>query len=252
MPVRKTNRGHGGLTGYLARFPDLSMLGSPGSPGNPGSPGPRFASAGSTHFESALEKDLFLLLRYQQHVTREVRFFEEQPLRIDYLDAGTPRHYTPDALIHYHGPRPSELVEAKYRTDLRKHLPKWRPGYQAAQAYCRSHGWVFRVRTEFSIRTPLLDHASFIPAFLGRTHDPDDTRLVLSEVQRQGESTVEAVMDALAPLKLPETQIITLDGPALRRATLLPVLWTLVAHGFVLLDVTRPPSLESALRPRVY
>ena len=244
MPVRTTNRGHGGLTGYLARLPMPSQ-------------GTRHHEAGFIQFESALEKDLFTVLRYLQHVTREVRWFEEQPLRIDYLGAaGEPRHYTPDALVHYPRGRVTELIEVKYRADLRLHLNDWRPKFQAARALCEARGWVFRVRTEHSIRTPLLDHASFFPPFLGRAHDPDDTRLVLDEVQRQGVSTPRAILDALSPL-VPQTlqtqTLLTgLDPHATRRAALLSVLWTLVAHGFVLLDVSCPPSLASVLRPVGY
>jgi TnsA endonuclease N terminal len=244
MPVRNTNRGYGGLTGHIANPPS-------NPPGHPS--GTRFPGTGFVQFESALEKDLFTLLRYQQHVTREVRSFEEQPLRIDYLGAaGQPRHYTPDALVHYQDGRPTELTEVKYRADLRKKLADLRPGFRAAQALCAERGWVFRVRTEYSIRTPLLAHAAFFPAYLGRTHQPDDVRLVLGEVQRQGNTTVGAVLDVLAPIRMPDGRLYALDQDALRRATLLSVLWTLVAHGFVLLDLSTPPGQYSALRPSVY
>lgn len=231
MPVRRTNRGYGGLTGHLG--------------GTRSEPGVRF--------ESALEKDLFNLLRYQRLVVKEVKSFEEQPVRIDFEDAeGTPRHYTPDVLIVYHGHRPPELIEVKYWAELRLKLKELRPGFQAAQAYCRARGWQFRVRTERSIRTPLLEHARFFPAYLNRDHQPDDIRTVLMEVQRQGETTVMAVLDQLAPDLTPQNAVAQLDEATLRRARLLAVLWTLVALGFVQIDLAVPPSCNSRLWARSY
>ena len=226
MPVRKTHRGHGGLTGYLA-----------GSRGQHG-----------VSFESLLEKDLFNLLRYQQKITREVWSYEERPLQISYLDAEGETHtYIPDSLVYYRSDRLPELIEVKYHAALLALRRELMPKFQAAKALCAERGWRFRVMTERSIHIPLLEHARFFPSYLDRQHDPDDLRSVLDEFRRQGKTTVGAVLDRLAPDLTPAGRIARLDDSTMRRAQLLGVIWTLVALGFILIDLQTPPTHSSAV-----
>src|SRR2546428_9188775 len=67
-----------------------------------------FRSHSAVAFESALERDLYLLLDFDSAVAR----FEEQPVTIPYRDpAGVSRTYTPDVPVYYH----SELADQQDR-----------------------------------------------------------------------------------------------------------------------------------------
>lgn len=224
MPVRKTNRGVGGLTGYVTK----------------GHRNARGTDDEAIFFESKLERDYYERLKFRQLITGEVDRFEEQPLTLEYQDAsGRTRRYTPDVLVVFTDPtRRPELVEIKYRAKLRKILPEMAPAYRAARALCAERGWRFRVQTEYSIRTPALKHARFFPKFLDRQHDPRLLSLVLDAIHPLESITVGGLLAQLACDPAP-------------RAELLSVIWTLVARQFLLIEDQTPPTVASVIRPAV-
>lgn len=224
MPVRKTNRGVGGLTGYVTK-------------------GYKNASGTDDEaifFESSLERDYYERLKFRCLITKEVAGFEEQPLTLEYQGtSGKTRRYTPDVLVVFTEPgRMPELVEIKYRAKLRKILAEMAPAYRAAKTLCAERGWRFRVQTEYSIRTPALKHARFFPKYLDRQHDPRLLALVLNATHLLESITVGQLLAQLA-------------CASASRAELLSVIWTLVARQFLLIDDQTPPSTASVIRPAV-
>lgn len=228
MPVRKTNRGIGGLTGHV---------GKGGNGGNGGGGDDSGEDDHAAFFESSLERDLYELLRYRRTVTGEVDRFEEQPLTLEYLDEhGKLRRYTPDTLVVFRDPdRAPELVEVKYWAQLLKNRRKMARAYRAARQLCVERGWVFRVMTEYTIRTPLLKHARFFPGYQDRQHDPRLLGLVLNAMQDTPSTTVRQLLDRLTSKNA-------------SRADLLSVIWTLVARRFLLIEDHLPPSPASVIR----
>jgi hypothetical protein len=134
-------------------------------------------------FESFLEEDFFVLLRFN----RLVASFEHQPVKVEWRDAtGKFRKYTPDVLVHYRTDLPeaagmlSMLCEVKpdlvedsktsrqyklpRREDEEENLLKW----AAAERYASKRGWDFKVYRESEIRTPYLHNARFLMRHLER------------------------------------------------------------------------------------
>jgi hypothetical protein len=189
-------------------------------------------------FESSLERDLFIILDFDQSVAS----FEEQPLHIPFTDdQGRPRIYTPDVLIYYHPnavsahQRPPLLAEVKYRHDLFKNWKELKPKFKAARSYTREQGWQrFRIFTEIEIRTPYLDNAKFLR---GYTH----TELVADEVHM--------LLDTLSTLRVatPQSLLFVCSEDMMRRAELMPVLWRLIAQNYIGCDLDEHLTMESAI-----
>ncbi len=190
-------------------------------------------------FESALERDFYLMLDFDPAVTR----FEEQPVRIAYRDPeGISRTYTPDVLVHYSSMPtkaklpPSRLYEIKYREDLRANWREYKPKFKAARRYAAQQGWVFRLVSEREIRTPYLKNATFLRSFRTRTVASEDCRRVVVTLAEVGGITPEALLALLSN----ERQ---------ERARLLAVLWHLVAHAQIGTDLMLPLTMYSRLWP---
>ena len=188
-------------------------------------------------FESALERDLYLLLDFDPAVA----YFEEQPVTITYQDpVGVNRRYTPDVLVHYiptlRGQRDHRSVryEIKYRDDLRTHWHEYRAKFKAARRYARSQGWVFRLITEREIRTPYLQNAKFLRQYRERRFDSGDRHQMLAILASRGEMEPEPLLALLSPDRW-------------ERARLLPVLWHLIAIGEVGADLTVPLTMSSRI-----
>lgn len=194
---------------------------------------------GAVEFESALERDFYLILDFDPAVAR----FEEQPVTIAYHDPeDISRTYTPDVLVHYHPAptaarlRPPRLYEIKYREDLRANWRDYRPKFKAAHRYAAQQDWVFRLISEREIRTPYLKNATFLRQFRTRTIASEDHRRVLTAFATAGQITPEALLTLLSS----EPQ---------ERARLLVVLWHLVALAQIGTDLTLPLTMRSRLWP---
>jgi hypothetical protein len=190
-------------------------------------------------FESALERDFYLILDFDPAVAR----FEEQPVKIAYRDPeGTSRTYTPDVLVHYHSVPPSaerrspRLYEIKYREDLRANWRAYKPKFKAARHYAAQQGWLFRLITEREIRTPHLKNATFLRPFRARTVASEDCCHVLTTLVSAGRIT-------------PAALLMRLSNDRQERARLLAVLWHLVAHAQIGADLTLPLTMHSRLWP---
>jgi hypothetical protein len=122
MPVRKVSNHSRNVIG---RFPSAKM-------------GRMIA------FESLLERDFIYLLEYDP----SVKWFEEQPLSIKYLQEGKQFQYTPDFHLLENGQH--VLVECKpqrfVETEENRHK------FAVARVWCRECGWEFRLMTDQQIR----------------------------------------------------------------------------------------------------
>lgn len=196
-----------------------------------------FRSHRAVSFESALERDFYVLLDFDPAVAH----FEEQPVTIAYQEPiGVRRTYTPDVLVHY---RPelihqrhhrSVLYEIKYRDDLRAHWQDYRSKFKAARRYARTQGWVFRLITEREIRTPYLKNATFLRQYQERELEGGDRHRILDLLAKQGETS-------------PETLLASSSADRWERARLLPVLWALIAAREVGADLTVPLTMHSRI-----
>lgn len=85
--------------------------------------------------------------------------YEEQPVRIEYVDAASRRRpYTPDVPVYYHDDFAASadthllLCEAKYREDLFANWKEYKPKIRAGRAHARRQGWHFVIITEREVR----------------------------------------------------------------------------------------------------
>lgn len=134
-------------------------------------------------FESTLEEDFFVLLRFNQLV----KSFESQTETVEWLDnAQKIRKYTPDVLVRYRqdfaesSNWPVVLCEVKPDFNDVSESPRRRKPprkeneeenqlkWVAATRYAAKRGWEFKVVRESEIRTPFFINARFLLRHLER------------------------------------------------------------------------------------
>lgn len=182
--------------------------------------------SGVTEHESALERDFVTLTTFRDASAR----ITSQPVTISFFEDGGSRRYTPDFLVHWSDGR-SELIEVKYRADLRERWRQLRPAFIAARAWAREHSATFRIATERSIRCPLLENAKRL---LPLRRAPLD-RTVADQLRTAFDSLADPTFGALAAAVPHE------------RAAVLGALWRMIARGELRADLTVPIGLQTRL-----
>lgn len=194
---------------------------------------------GGARFESALERDLMYILRFDINVDKYIA----QPVKIEYRDKdGRLRSYTPDIVIYHRKDIlpakniPTILGEVKYRDDLRKNFKELRPKFKAAIHYAKERGWKFKLLTDREIRTPYMANAKFL---LGYTNpDPypkcEIVEMVLDRVRELRETDVE-------------TLLVSIYRDKWNQAELLPVVWHLIAIRRIGNDLTQSITMRSKI-----
>ena len=191
-------------------------------------------------FESSLERDLLLLVHWDQ----EVEWYQSQPVKIEYSDSqGNSRSYTPDLLVSYralkHSGQPATtrkplLCEVKYRKDFAEQWSLLKPKFRAARAYAKSNGYEFRVMTEREIRTEYLKSIQFLWSYRFATfhqHHYEKLKAVLCEMEETDPSTL---LNACYTSK-------TLRGEALW------TLWCMIARGWIKCDLHKPLTMKTRI-----
>jgi len=184
-----------------------------------------------------------------------VEDFEVQAVQVPWTDKEGKRHtYTPDVLVRYRSDvpledrRPPMLCEVKPDLDAdgrtvggrsrksRKENPehnalKW----EAAEHIAAAKGWDFKVYFESEIRTPYLENARFLLAFLERPVEPRSETALLDNLARMGPMTAGDLLATITPDRQ-------------ERALILPTFYRLVATGGIEADLTEPFTLKSIVR----
>jgi len=182
--------------------------------------------SGVTEHESALERDFVALTSFLDASARIL----SQPITLSFLDGATLRRYTPDFLVHWSDGR-SQLIEVKYRADLREKWLQWRPAFLAARAWARERQASFRIATERSIRCAALENAK---------------RLLPLRVAPVDRALADQLRNTLACLSDPTFGALAASVPE-PRAAVLGTLWRMIARGELRVDLTVPIELRSPL-----
>jgi TnsA endonuclease C terminal/TnsA endonuclease N terminal len=187
-------------------------------------------------YESALERDFMLLMQFDA----EIDFYTPQPLTMPYRGSDGQMHkYTPDGLIEWRSDkrladtRPV-LVEIKYREAFQGEWRKWRALKRAAMGYANDRGWDFQIYTEREIRTPFLDNVRFLLPYKRRTSAPEIESWVIENLRDVIEST-------------PRDLITMLYRDKWNQASLIPVMWRLLAERRISFDITLPLNMQSPI-----
>lgn len=212
MPVRKIPKNYLSVTGKFSSAKNAASLG----------------------YESLLERDLMILLEYDDSVER----FEEQPVKIPFKKGIKP--YVPDILIHYLPTSSGEtrrpvLAEVKHTDDLKINKAKYAPKFEAASIYADERNWEWRIFTEKDIRTPYLDNLKFLREY--HSVKPDSILLheVIDYIQRvRGPVTLEALLQKLCPT---EDRVLHVA----------PAIWHLVATKRISVSLKTPLTMKSKM-----
>lgn len=196
---------------------------------------PKGKGIGDAQFESSLEGDYLALLEFSPLVES----FEVQPVRIWYELEGESRSYTPDVLVKFHpregdDMRSRQLVEVKYRQDLKENWSWYRQKLKAAIRFAKIEGYRFKVMTEKEIRTPYLTNARFLLPFRDMPIEDCHFGEVMDRMRRLRETD-------------PETLLASIYLDPWNRAKVLPVVWQCVAQGYIVADLTQPLTMRSRI-----
>jgi|SRR6516164_2622333 hypothetical protein len=188
----------------------------------------RSASTGCVEHESALERD-FVTLTLFDDAGAEIT---SQPVTIRFEHDGRARRYTPDFLVRS-SDGTGNLVEIKYRADLRTQWERLRPAFDAARRWAAAHDLRFRVATESTIRVVRLDIAKRLLPLRSAPMDATLAATALAAAAEMVCPTFQTLVDAL---------------PANREAAL-AVVWRLIARGRLRVDLTSPIRRDTRIVP---
>lgn len=180
-------------------------------------------ATGVAEHESALERDFVTLASFLDAGA----VVTAQPVTIRFEDEGRQRRYTPDFRVDWSDGR-CEIVEIKYRADLRAGWSRFRPGFAAARQWARSNGARFRIATERGIRGPRLEAAKRL---LPLRRAPVDAALAERAVAHV-RANAASFGDLVTALPVP-------------REAALAVVWRLIARGALVVDLTKPITAET-------
>ena len=188
--------------------------------------GSQSLETGVTEHESALERDFVTLASFADPGA----VVTSQPVTIRFKQGGQSRRYTPDFRIDW-STGASDLVEVKYRVDLRAGWSNLRPAFAAARRWAQEHGARFRIATDCGIRGARLEAAKRLLPLRNAPVDP-----------------------ALAELGVAKARVETMDFISLvdalpaSREVALGVVWRLIARGVLTVDLTAPILPGSSVR----
>lgn len=180
-------------------------------------------ATGLTEHESALERDFVTLTSF----TDAAAVVTAQPVTIRFKDEGRQRRYTPDFRVDWSDGR-IDIVEIKYRTDLRAGWSRFRPAFAAARNWASSNGARFRIATERGIRGPRLEAAKRLLPLRSAPVDAVLAERAIAYAHGHAISFGQLV-DVL---------------PASREAGL-AVVWRLIARGALVVDLTTPITADT-------
>jgi len=174
MPVRKVyNRGRN----IIGKFPSIKM-------------GRMIA------FESLIECDFIYLLDYE----KEVEWFEEQPLRIEYQFEEKILHYTPDFHLIERGR--DILVECKPEKFVNTEENQYKAS--VANYWCAQHGWEYQVVTGEQIRNGFrLKNIKLLTRYARYAIDPTMRGAIYILISHSpGKTTINEIAKAISPGEL--------------------------------------------------
>jgi len=180
--------------------------------------------SGAIEHESALERDFVILTSFADPDAVVV----SQPMTIRFEDEGCQRRYTPDFSVRWSDGR-FELVEVKYRADLRAKWSILLPGFSVARDLARERGGRFRIATDRSIRCPRLENAKRLLPLRRAVLDPGLAEPVLRATRSLTAPTFGKIIDAM-------------DSD---RAVALSAVWRLIAHGGLKVDLDAPIGFDT-------
>ncbi|MDF2119157.1 TnsA endonuclease N-terminal domain-containing protein [Roseiarcaceae bacterium H3SJ34-1] len=184
-------------------------------------------TTGVAEHESALERDFVTLVSFADAGA----VVTAQPITIWFEHEGRRRRYTPDFRVDW-TEGGIEIVEIKYRADLRTNWARLRPAFEAARRWTVANGARFRISTERGIRGCRLEAAKRLLPLRSTAIDSVLAEQVMVHV-REAPSFGELVGKLPVPLE-----------------AALGVVWRLIARGELTVDLDAPITPSTRVTAR--
>lgn len=189
-----------------------------------------FKGEKSVWYESLLERDLLILLEYNDMVLD----VEEQPVTIEYSNHnGNTVTYTPDYLVIFK-PLPlhstqsiypkSLLIEVKPYKELKKKFHEYRPRFKIATRYAQKNDYIFKLYDDRRIRGTELDNILLLKRYNKTLFDQTEEQRILDYLKSVGHTQIDHLLEALYATK-------TKQGIALSQ------LYQLIYHKKIGIDI---------------
>ena len=199
----------------------------------------RAPSGNSIHFESKLEHDIFILLKFDY----AIEYIVEQPVKIEFIDYYNKiRTYTPDLLVVYEQGETAKvkpnLIEVKYRAEVKNDPEHYQMISTVSQQVCEDEDWEFLLLTDKDINRYRLQNAKNLLMFeqLDDRHDYNEKVIdvILNALDKEQEST-------------PNDLINCLTNSQTQYAQYIPYLWHLIRWRDVGVDLNQPITMHSRI-----
>jgi len=210
-------------------------------------------------FEGPLEMAFYLIADFDW----AVEGFSPQPFKIEYYDTtGAPRHYFPDALIHFRTDRPASrrlrplLAEVKSGKSILEEGELHTLQSAAGERFAAAEGMRYAIFTEKEIYTPYWRNAKFLRRYSGFSL-PNNGHLwmksalsaVLGPASKRRKMTIEALLIETAKSVLnPGANQDAIDAKILE---LMPCLYQDIRDGFFYVDLQQLLTTQSLVSVRL-
>jgi len=166
-----------------------------------------FRGEKSIWYESLLERDLLILLEYNDMVLD----VDEQPVTIEYTNHnGRTVTYTPDFLVTFK-PLPlygtqslypkSLLIEVKPHKILKKKFQELRPKFKIATRYAQANDYIFKLYDDKRIRGIELENILFMKRYRKTQFDEIEGYRILEYLKAVGHTQIDHLLEALYATK---------------------------------------------------
>lgn len=178
------------------------------------------------------ESQLELAFIYHLEFSPEVRSYVEQPIKV-YSNAGKIKtYYVPDFIVYYKDFNQKPLLaEIKYSTELVERKEYVERKVSALKRYADENNFEFRLITEKELLTHRLENYKFLYGYLPQPEHvinyPEYTEKIIEFLNAKQITTPQTIIDTL--------------GKSLNeKASILTVIWHLVANNVLKTDLDKP------------
>lgn len=197
-----------------------------------------FRKEKSIAFESSLERDLIILLEFNDSVCDVI----EQPLTIEYRNRkGTIVSYTPDFLVYFNElnsllgkriKRKPLLIEVKPRDVLKKDFHLYKDRFKQAIKYANKNEMIFKVFDETRIRTQYFANVKFLERYKELVFDSYEREQILALLNIAGNLSIEYLLEYFCKTRE-------------QRGIMLSHIWKLISNKIIECDLNHSLNLET-------
>lgn len=189
---------------------------------------PSLKNKSTIWFESHLERDFIYLIEYEKDVIQ----YREQPFKVRYLLNNKQHHYTPDFLIERGNKK--QIVEIKPQSKIEKEEFVYFSKHM--KELLAGEGYEYLVITDSTIR--LQPRLSNIKLFWRYSRIP---------ISAEHQILIYRIFDKLSLVSFAQLSSILSQSKCQKE-----IIYTLIFHGFLQVDIEKPVNEESVISIRAF